>query len=79
MPAEIDVVVIGAGVAGLSAAARLRQSGLRVLVLEASGRVGGRARTDIEPALGGIWFDHGAAWLHVAESRPTSPSKSSPR
>ena len=73
MPAEIDVVVIGAGVAGLSAAARLRQSGLRVLVLEASGRVGGRARTDIEPALGGIWFDHGAAWLHVAESNPLVP------
>ena len=73
MPSEIDVVVIGAGVAGLAAAARLRQSGLRALVLEASGRIGGRARTDIEPALGGVWFDHGAAWLHVAESNPLVP------
>src|SRR4051794_29846618 len=38
-----DVVVIGAGCAGLSAAARLARQGLRVLVLEARGRLGGRA------------------------------------
>lgn len=73
MPSEVDVVVIGAGVAGLSAAASLRQAGLRVLVLEALGRIGGRARTVNEPALGGTWFDHGASWLHVAESNPLVP------
>ncbi len=73
MPSEIDVVVIGAGVAGLSAATSLRQAGRRVLVLEASGRIGGRARTVNEPALGGTWFDHGASWLHVAESNPLVP------
>ncbi len=73
MPLEWDVVVIGAGVAGLSAAAGLRRSGLKVLVLEASGRIGGRARTVDEPALGGAWFDHGASWLHVAESNPLVP------
>jgi squalene-associated FAD-dependent desaturase len=38
-----DVIVIGAGFAGLSAAARLAQRGARVLVLEARGRLGGRA------------------------------------
>jgi squalene-associated FAD-dependent desaturase len=38
-----DVVVIGAGFAGLSAAARLARNGARVLVLEARGRLGGRA------------------------------------
>jgi monoamine oxidase len=70
---DLDVVVIGAGVAGMSAAARLRRSGLRVLVLEASGRIGGRARTVEEPALGGLWFDHGASWLHVAETNPLMP------
>ncbi len=38
------VVIIGAGAAGLCAADRLRQAGLPVLVLEASGAVGGRIR-----------------------------------
>src|SRR3954465_3721256 len=38
-----DVVVVGAGFAGLSAAARLSGRGARVLVLEARSRLGGRA------------------------------------
>ena len=41
--ARYDVVVIGAGFAGLSAAARLAARGARVLVLEARARLGGRA------------------------------------
>ena len=38
-----DVVVVGAGFAGLSAAVRLTKRGARVLVLEARSRLGGRA------------------------------------
>src|SRR5947208_5010938 len=38
-----DVAVLGAGFAGLSAAVRLTRQGARVLVLEARGRLGGRA------------------------------------
>ena len=42
MPLEADVVVVGAGLAGLSAARRLHAAGVRVVVLEARERVGGR-------------------------------------
>ncbi|HAN23862.1 MAG TPA: putrescine oxidase, partial [Microbacterium ginsengisoli] len=41
-----DVVVIGAGAAGLTAAHELRRQGLSVAVLEARDRVGGRLWTD---------------------------------
>src|SRR5437773_1630096 len=41
--ATFDVIVIGAGFAGLSAASRLASRGARVLVLEARSRLGGRA------------------------------------
>ncbi|MEV7970415.1 NAD(P)/FAD-dependent oxidoreductase [Sphaerisporangium sp. NPDC088356] len=43
--AQLDVVVIGAGISGLTAAQRLRDAGLGVAVLEARNRVGGRIRT----------------------------------
>lgn len=42
LPPGEDVVVVGAGIAGLTAAWRLRQAGVRVRVFEAQGRVGGR-------------------------------------
>ena len=65
-----DVAVIGAGVAGLSAARALRDAGLEVALLEARDRIGGRAHTTCPDALGGAPFDHGASWLHVAERNP---------
>src|SRR5690606_22043770 len=40
-----DVIVIGAGAAGLAAAAAFGEAGVRVLVLEARDRVGGRIHT----------------------------------
>src|SRR5208282_1741433 len=40
------VIVVGAGMAGLAAAFRLRQAGVEVTVLESSDRVGGRIATD---------------------------------
>jgi monoamine oxidase len=67
---EYDVVVIGAGVAGLAAASELRRAGCRHVVLEASGRVGGRAWTSRPSALGEAVFDQGAVWLHAAERNP---------
>jgi monoamine oxidase len=70
---DIPVVIVGAGLAGLGAAAALRGAGCRALVLEASGRVGGRAWTDHPATLGGVWFDMGAVWLHEAEHNPLVP------
>lgn len=49
---EFDVVVIGAGFAGLSAAVRLTSAGARVLVLEARSRLGGRATAFHDRATG---------------------------
>lgn len=68
-----DVVIVGAGCAGLGAAAALRGTGLRALVLEASARVGGRAHTADPAPFGGAVFDRGASWLHAAEHNPLVP------
>ena len=65
----MDVVIVGAGVAGLSAAHALRAHGAAVTVIEASHRVGGRAHTTVPPELAEP-FDHGASWLHAADRNP---------
>jgi monoamine oxidase len=70
---DTEVIIIGAGLAGLGAAAVCRDHGQRAVVLEASGRVGGRAWTDYPASLGGVWFDMGAIWLHDAEHNPLVP------
>ena len=61
-----DVVVVGAGAAGLAAARTALELGLSAVVLEAKDRIGGRAWTDMA-ALGVPW-ERGANWLHNAES-----------
>lgn len=65
---EVDLIVVGAGAAGLAAARTARAGGLAVRVLEAGARPGGRAVTDTE-TLGVLW-DRGAHWLHNALANP---------
>ena len=64
---DVDVAVVGAGAAGLAAARQLRQAGRSFVVLEARGRIGGRAFTDTSL---GIPFDAGAQYIHWAERNP---------
>ncbi|MFC6745424.1 FAD-dependent oxidoreductase [Methylobacterium persicinum] len=67
LPETPDVVVIGAGAAGIAAARTLLAAGLKVAVLEARNRVGGRAWT---VALRGHPVDLGAHWLHAGPINP---------
>jgi monoamine oxidase len=67
MAADVDVVIIGAGAAGIAAARRLAASHLSSIVLEATARVGGRAWTcDVA----GMRLDLGCGWLHSADRNP---------
>lgn len=65
--AEVDVIVIGAGAAGLAAARELKAAGRKAVVLEARGRIGGRAFTDTSL---GPSYDAGAMFIHWAERNP---------
>lgn len=62
-----DVVVLGAGYAGLSAADALTRAGRKVIVVEARERVGGRTRTETTPD--GLFFDYGAQWFGPGQDR----------
>src|SRR5690349_8694636 len=61
---DTDVVVIGAGAAGVAAARRLAAGSVRTVVLEARSRIGGRAWT-LRGA--GLPLDLGCGWLHSAD------------
>src|SRR3954454_124382 len=63
LPARAEVVVVGAGAAGLACARRLAFEGIDVLVLEASDAVGGRIRTDV---VDGYRCDRGFQLLNPA-------------
>lgn len=65
---EVDVIVVGAGAAGIAAARRLAAAGRSVLVLEAKDRAGGRCITDTVAF--GLPMDLGAHWIHAPGDNP---------
>jgi monoamine oxidase len=67
MDVDADVIVVGAGVAGLAAAARIEAAGRRALVLEARDRLGGR-----------VWTDRGFARFPVERGAELLHGRASP-
>lgn len=64
---SVNVIVVGAGMAGLAAARALRAGGADVVVLEARDRIGGRINT-VE--FSDAYVDLGAAWIHDTPNNP---------
>jgi monoamine oxidase len=65
-----DTIIIGAGIAGLSAARELDHLKRSNLVLEANDRIGGRA---FSADIAGASIDYGGAWLHGIATNPLTP------
>jgi monoamine oxidase len=72
-----DVIIVGAGIAGLSAAKELTHLGHSILILEANDRIGGRAYVG-QITVGKIGdpkvpIDYGGAWIHGVATNPLTP------
>jgi len=67
-PREADIVVIGAGAAGIAAARRIQATGRKVIVVEAANQIGGRCLTDSTTF--DVPFDRGARWMHNPDTNP---------
>jgi monoamine oxidase len=68
LPREADIIVIGAGAAGIAAARRIMAANRRVIVVEAASQVGGRCLTDTVTF--DAPFDRGARWMHNPDTNP---------
>ncbi len=68
LPREADIVVIGAGAAGIAAARRIVAANRKVIVVEATGQIGGRCLTDTTTF--DVPFDRGARWMHNPDTNP---------
>ena len=68
VPGNPEIVIIGAGAAGIGAGLALTRLGIPFVILEAKPRPGGRAFTE-STSIGQPW-DHGAQWFHAAERNP---------
>ncbi len=71
-PAIIDVVIVGAGAAGIAAARRIAASGRHFVLIEADDHIGGRCITDTRTF--GVPYDRGARWIYLPDSNPLTKS-----
>jgi len=67
-PSGTDIVIVGAGAAGIAAARRVAAAGRRFVLLEASDHIGGRCITDTTTF--GVPYDRGAHWIYVPDTNP---------
>src|SRR3954462_14935872 len=63
---NVDVIIVGAGAAGIAAARRLAAAGKRFALLEAASEIGGRCITDTRTF--DIPYDRGAHWIYLADN-----------
>jgi monoamine oxidase len=70
LPRDAEIVVVGAGAAGIAAARRVQAANRKVVVVEASNRIGGRCWTDTQTF--GVPFDRGARWLYTQLANPVA-------
>jgi monoamine oxidase len=66
--ADVDVIIVGAGAAGIAAARRLSAAGRSFTLVEATSRIGGRCFTDMRSF--NVPFDRGAHWIHSPDINP---------
>ena len=64
----IDVVIIGAGAAGIAAARKIAAAGRKFVLIEAADHIGGRCITDTNTF--GVPYDRGAHWIHIPDLNP---------
>jgi monoamine oxidase len=67
---SIDVVIVGAGAAGIAAARKIAAAGRKFTLIEAAGHVGGRCITDMDTF--GVPYDRGAHWIHSPDLNPVA-------
>jgi monoamine oxidase len=70
-PQRYDVIIVGAGMAGLTAGKTLKHAGRSFVILEATDRIGGRGHTDSTTFSAPI--DLGGAWIHGVTTNPLTP------
>ncbi len=68
--AATDVVIIGAGAAGIAAARKIAAAGGRYVLLEATDHIGGRCITESKSF--GVPFDRGAHWIYLPDRNPVT-------